>query len=176
MGKTHTKTLLIVDDEKDLREIIVKLCKELTPNVLSAANGKDALQIIRSGQVDAVLTDINMPNLTGLQLLAEVRAMGLETPFVILTGYGDRANTTEALRLGATDFLDKPFDDATVLKILGKALDFGIALKEAEAQIELAFANSKLPADKLIRLKKAKKSIWMMRKGMEIYTNIKKAS
>lgn len=176
MSSEKKRTLLVVDDEKELREGIAFLCEDLTPSVITAANGKEALQIVREGGIDAVLTDINMPAMTGLQLLAEIRYIGLDTPVVILTGYGDKANTSEALRLGATDFLDKPVEETALLTVMERALELGVALREVQEEVDKLYAQSDLPADRLVELKRAKKAIWMMRENMAIYSTKRKSS
>lgn len=156
--------LLIVDDEPELRELIKELCSELTSNILIAPDAMNALEIIREGNVDAILSDINMPSMSGLELLRELRGEGFETPFVILSGFGDKKNTLEALRLGATDFIEKPFDDDQLLFIMETALQLGVAINQTEAEIEILFNQFKGSAAEIEKLKKTRATL----------TNIKK--
>lgn len=169
MSLGNIRSLLIVDDEPELRNGLADLCLDLTSDVRTAANGQQAFDIIRTGSIDAVLSDIAMPIMNGLQLLAEVRYMGLETPFVFLTGYGDKTNTAEALRLGATDFLSKPVDENELLTIVDRALELGKTIREVEAELDRLYSASQLPADRLVHLKKTRRAIWMMRRGHAIY-------
>ncbi|MFN7262566.1 MAG: response regulator, partial [Pseudobdellovibrionaceae bacterium] len=109
--------ILIVEDEVDLREILASLLEEHADQVLQAGDGVEALEIIKNNRVHAILTDINMPKKTGLQFLAEIRKAGIEIPVVIMSGYGDRVNTIEALRLGALDFFDKPVRETVLVEV-----------------------------------------------------------
>lgn len=159
------RCLLIVDDEPELRELIKDLCKELTSNILVAPNGLKALEIIREGNVDAILSDINMPIMSGLQLLTELRAEGFQTPFVILSGFGDKQNTLQALRLGAADFIEKPFDDDQLLFILDTALEIGFAINQTESEIEQLFNQFKGSVTEIEKLKKSRATLLNLKKA-----------
>lgn len=117
------ENLLIVDDEPDLRDVLAYVLADSVKTVQMASNGKEALPIIKTGKIDVVLSDINMPEMNGLELLAEVRRQGLDTPFVFLTAYGDAEKRAEAQRLGASDFLEKPFKKPHVIAAMQKAFD-----------------------------------------------------
>jgi YesN/AraC family two-component response regulator len=127
MEKFENSTLLIVDDEPFLRDLLASKLQVFGAKILTAENGQVALDIIKNNQIDAVLTDIEMPVMTGIELLVKIRELGLLTPVVILTGVGDQATTLTALRLGATDFLDKPFDSKVIHDVMAKALEIGVA-------------------------------------------------
>lgn len=118
--------LLIVDDEADLREVLSATLGDAFPNYTLAKDGQEAFELLKSSKFHAVLSDINMPRMTGLELLREVRAMGLTTPFVILTAYGDKQKAVDALKLGAFDFLDKPWNNENLFDIVGRALELGL--------------------------------------------------
>jgi CheY-like chemotaxis protein len=162
-------SLLIVEDEARIREILSEILAEYSTQVQVASNGKEALGLIKAGTVDVILSDINMPVMNGLELLAQVRSMGMETPFVFLTAYSDKEKLTEALRLGATDFLDKPFNPPTVIEVIRKAFELSQAMKEVEQKTEELYASVNVPADERIRLKKMKRAVVMMRRAMKIY-------
>lgn len=158
-------SLLIVDDEPDLLDILSDALGPLNLRIQTALNGRDALKIVRSGDVDAVLTDINMPIMSGLQLLAECRQLGMQLPFVVLTAFGDKANVLEAIRLDATDFLEKPFRSSEVLTVIDRVIKFGVALRELDSMIEKLFEGSTLPPDEIARIKKFKKVVMGMKLG-----------
>lgn len=162
--------LLIVDDEDGIRNILSEILRESASSIQTASNGKEALSLIKAGLVDVVLSDINMPVTSGLELLAQVRSIGMETPFVFLTGYGDKEKAIEALRLGATDFLEKPFNPDFVIEVIRKAFELSQAMREVEEKTEKLFASLDVPADEKIRLQKMKQAVTMMRKAMKIYT------
>lgn len=127
MDKFEDATLLIVDDESFLRKVLVARLQDFGARILEAENGEEALKLIKTEVIDAVLTDIVMPKMDGLELLAKIREMGLMTPVVILTGVGDQTRALTALRLGASDFLDKPFESSVVREVMSRALKLGIA-------------------------------------------------
>ena len=120
------KNLLMVEDEPELREVLAELLEPSNIVVIPASNGKEALEIlVQRKDIDAILSDFKMPVMDGLTLLAEVRERGIETPFVLLTGFADKSNTITALRLRALDFLEKPFEPTELITRLGLATDLG---------------------------------------------------
>ncbi len=168
--------LLIVDDEPEILQTLVEILQPLCSEIKTASNGSEALEIFKSNEVDAVLTDIKMPKMTGLQFLAEIRSQFYHTPVVILTGHGDKENMLEALRLDATDLLEKPFSIEIVKETMSKALQLGRALREREIEIDKFLDDSNLPADQLARVKKMKKITSAMKLGFSIYTSKNKIS
>ncbi|MFB3785127.1 MAG: response regulator [bacterium] len=116
-------TILIVDDEKMIRDLLVAMLQESGQyRMLEADNGRDALEICISEEVDLVFTDLKMPVMGGMELLAELRRQKPEIPIVILTGFGRREDVIEALRLGASNFLLKPQEVELVATVAGKIL------------------------------------------------------
>lgn len=162
-------SLLIVDDEPGITHILNLLLKKHISQIKVASNGREALELVKAEHFDAVVTDINMPEMNGLDFLANVRYLGLETPFVILTAFADKENTREALRLGATDFVDKPFEPENIISILRKTVELGQLQKMIEAETEQMYNSSNLPADAKIRLRKIKQSIMMLKASYSIY-------
>lgn len=157
--------LLIVDDEPGIIEILSEILQPITSNIKTADNGRSALKIFETSQVDAILSDINMPTMNGLLFLTEVRQKSLLIPFVILTAFGDRENLLEALRLNATDFLEKPFNNADVIRVVKEALSFGVMLKEFEKELDQAYNHLPIPADEIIQKKNLKKALLGMKYG-----------
>ena len=161
--------LLIVDDEEDIQEILSEMLSKSAAIIRTASNGHEALSIIKSGAVDAVLSDINMPDMNGLELLFQIRNLHMDVPFVFLTGYADKVKSVEALRLGATDFLEKPFEQETVIEVMRKALELGIAIKDVAAETETLYMSQNIPPDQRLRLKRAKQAVMMMSRITKIY-------
>lgn len=161
--------LLIVDDEEDIRDILADIVKPLTENIKMASNGQQAVDLVKSGGIDAILSDINMPVMDGLEMLYTIREQGFETPVVFITGYADKNTAIEALRLGATDFLEKPFDNKLVNEVVGKVLLLAQALKEVEKETEGLYTEANIPVDKRHQLRKMKQSILLMSKAAKIY-------
>ncbi len=116
-------TILIVDDEQVIRDLMVDILSEDHDyELLTAEDGKTALDICTRRTVDLVFTDLRMPGMGGLRLLAELKKVSPETPVVIVTGYGRRDDAIQALRLGASNFLLKPNEVENVASIAEKIL------------------------------------------------------
>lgn len=163
------ESLLIVDDEADLRDALAEFLGPMIGKIQVARDGIEALALIHSGEIGVVLSDINMPKMSGLELLAKMRFLGLETPFIFLSAHVDMNKAVEALRLGATDFLEKPFDPDVVLDVVSKAMELSRALKEVEAETEKLYAAANIPVDQRIRLRKMRQSVVKLRKAAKIY-------
>lgn len=158
--KKHT--ILIVDDDSDILELLQEVFQHEGCNVITAPDGRAALAILRSTHgIDAVLTDIKMPHMSGITLMREARNDGLMVPFVVLSGFGDKAMVLEALRLGAYDFLDKPTPMDQVIKVMSQAVALGQtigslsnAIKDAETSADPALSKLKIlnQAGDIVRL------------------------
>jgi len=105
---TNHLTILVVDDEKNTREGLRWALEREEVTVLTAADGEEALEILRRESIDLVITDLRMPNLDGMGLLDAVKRECPGTAVVILTGHGTIENAVEAMKLGAYDYLIKP--------------------------------------------------------------------
>lgn len=126
------KKILIVDDEPLLIEIISDYLEGY--QVISAKNGKEGLEKVESEKPDLVISDINMPVMTGLKMLECLREKGINTPVIVVTGYGDKEKMRDAWRLGAYDFLDKPIDPDNLIHVVDAALKYGIDFNESKKQ------------------------------------------
>jgi DNA-binding NtrC family response regulator len=126
---TMISRLLIVEDEIDLRQSMVDFLANDKLEIVQASNGLEGLERATQEQFHAIVCDINMPKKTGLEFLAELRAKGDPTPFVIVSAHSDRKSTLEALRLGAFDFIDKPFDVQQLIRVVGQALEVGAQIQ-----------------------------------------------
>ncbi len=109
-----TPDLLIVDDSLAIRKILQRTLRQAgfnLGNVYEAGDGQEALDVLRNHKVDLVLTDVNMPNMDGLQLLGHVKSNEewKEVPVFVISTEGGQSKVIEAVRLGATGYLRKPF-------------------------------------------------------------------
>jgi two-component system response regulator FlrC len=102
--------ILIVEDDASLREALVDTLELSRYRVLIAQDGVEALGVLREHAVGLVITDVQMPNMTGLQLLHEIKAEWPHVPVLLMTAYGVIAQAVEAMREGACDYLVKPFE------------------------------------------------------------------
>lgn len=116
-------TILCVEDEDDIRTLLVEEISEAGFTTLEATNGKQALQLITSKWPDIVVCDITMPEMNGHQLFAEIQMNHEQLaniPFIFLTALSDKENMVTALKAGAADYLTKPVDfDLLMAKIQG---------------------------------------------------------
>ena len=103
-------TVLIVDDQEDLRFTLSQIVTKQGYNATSAANGRDALDIVRSSIVDLVFLDIGLPDGSGIDLIHNIKEIGDDIDIVMLTGINEAKTAVEALRAGAVDYIVKPFD------------------------------------------------------------------
>lgn len=116
-------TILVVDDSEFLRMRVTKALNQMGYTTLEADNGLNAVQKFQVGHPDVVLLDITMPEMDGLGALKEIRGVDAGAKVIMLTAIGQESVVLEALRLGATDFVVKPFDLTRVLTAINKALD-----------------------------------------------------
>lgn len=171
----QSKKILLVDDEFDLLDILKIDIESLGFETITANNGQEALNImkqVKAGQIwiDAILSDINMPILNGLGFLKELRNIGLDTPFVFFSGYGDKEKTIEALRLGALDFLEKPYDPDMLLSTMKKAAELGSMMRQIESELEVLVKNSHIPEEDIEKYKKAQREMLKIKKMNDIYS------
>ncbi len=114
--------ILIVDDESEMRSALAHALTRGGFNVESAASGNDALLKIKKDPISLVITDIKMPEMSGMEVLGAVKKISPQIPVIVITAYGSIHNAVEAMRAGAADYLLKPFSfetlEATVKKVL----------------------------------------------------------
>jgi two-component system chemotaxis response regulator CheY len=121
----HMATILSVDDSASMRQMVAFTLKGAGYTVIEAVDGSDALQKAQGGKADLVLTDVNMPNMDGISLVKELRALPdyKFTPILLLTTESGVDKKTEGKKAGATGWLVKPFNPdqllATIKKVLG---------------------------------------------------------
>jgi len=118
------KTILVVDDSKTVRESLKFFLKEGGYNVLEGADGREALEVLKSSKADLVITDVNMPNLDGLGLIEELRKSSDNkfTPILVLTTESQQSIMEKGKALGATGWIVKPFDSEKVLAVIRKVI------------------------------------------------------
>ena len=115
--------ILIVDDELSMRELLERVFRKEGYNVNVAENGIRALELIRANDFDLVISDVKMPNLGGMQLLMQCRETSPDTMVILMTAYATIDKAREAFKLGADDFVEKPFDIDELKLVVKKALE-----------------------------------------------------
>ncbi|MBM7095560.1 MULTISPECIES: response regulator [Alteribacter] len=104
------KKLLIVDDQYGIRVLLHEVFEKDGFDTYDASNGKQALSIVRDKNPDLVLLDMKIPGMDGLEILREMKKMGVETNVIMMTAYGELEMINEAKKLGALAHFAKPFD------------------------------------------------------------------
>jgi two-component system chemotaxis response regulator CheY len=120
-----TSTILVVDDSTAMRSLLAATIETLgSVKIVQAANGFEALRMLPREQIDLILTDINMPDINGLELLSFVRKNPLyrELPVIIISTEGSRTDIERGLSLGANEYLVKPFIPQTLLELVQRLL------------------------------------------------------
>ncbi|MFC2289393.1 MAG: sigma-54-dependent transcriptional regulator [Treponema lecithinolyticum] len=126
-------TVLIIDDEKNIREGLAAALEMEGYTVALAADGKQGLARMVKGDIDLVITDLRMPEVSGEQVLAKVAAENPGVPVIVLTGHGSIDSAVEAMRNGAYDFLTKPLNLDQLILIVKRALESReLAIKHRE--------------------------------------------
>ena len=119
---TRTNRILVVDDEQKMRRLLEMALRGLGHEVVQARDGQEALEQFENQTFDLVLTDMRMPRMDGLAFLRRLREQGRDVPVVVLTAYGTVESAVEAMKLGAVDYIIRPFEMATVELAVTRAL------------------------------------------------------
>jgi two-component system chemotaxis response regulator CheY len=116
------KIALVVDDSKTMREMVSFTLRKAGFDIIEAEDGKLALDAIANKKVNVIVTDLNMPNMNGLQLIKALRSTSAYamTPILMLTTEGDGFKKLEGKNAGATGWLVKPFDPMRLIQIINK--------------------------------------------------------
>jgi two-component system response regulator FixJ len=129
----------VIDDDEALRESLAFLLRTADIEAKSYASAAAFLDALPLKGLTCIITDVRMPGLSGIDLLRRVKELGIEVPVIVITGHGDVPLAVEAMRFGAVDFLEKPFDDEILLQSVRAALrqQAGAAKRQSErAEIE----------------------------------------
>jgi len=130
--------VLVVDDEQDIRSALRRILEYEGLGVVEASSGPEALEQIGRREPDAVLLDIKMRGMDGLEALAELRRGRPDLPVVMISGHGTISTAVEATRLGAFDFMEKPLERERVLLVLRNAIEQR-RLREENRELKLGF-------------------------------------
>ena len=115
-------TILVVDDEKNIRDALVKILNKEGYNTLSAAEGKEALGILREKDVNLILTDLKMPAMDGLELLTACKMIKPNVEVILISAYGTIEKAISAIKDGAYDFIVKPFKRSALIEVVNRAI------------------------------------------------------
>ncbi len=124
------KNILVVDDESSMRKNILDILTSEGFKVYEAENGIVGIEMVKKYDFDLVLLDFNMPGMDGFEALSEIKKINQDLPVVILTAYGTNERVIEAMKNGAYDYMEKPFELSEFLLIVERALNYLELLSE----------------------------------------------
>ncbi|WP_054033362.1 sigma-54-dependent transcriptional regulator [Desulfatitalea tepidiphila] len=122
--------ILLIDDDEGLNHFLSRFFKRKGYDVTSCLNGRTALETIAREPFDLILLDYKMPGQNGLDILKEIKSAQVKTPVVIMTAYGNTDTAIEAMKRGAYDYLNKPFERDELSRIVAEALELNRQMKE----------------------------------------------
>ena len=122
--------ILLIDDEQSIIETLSILLKKEGFEVLSALSGTEGLERFGETQPDLVLTDVRMPKVSGVDVLEAIRERDPTTPVVLMTAQASLQSAIQAVNLGATHYVQKPFSNDELVTILRRSLDIGRVERE----------------------------------------------
>src|SRR5258705_89708 len=154
------KNILIVDDEKSQREILELILTEEGYEVTTASSGEAAIKFAKDRRFDLALTDLKMTGMDGLELLQHLLVLDSSIIVILLTAHGSIESAKEALRRGAFDYLEKPYDKKALLDTIDRALDRLDAIDS-----EIISASPKMEAVKKMILKVARSNSTVLVRG-----------
>jgi len=129
---TEERIILVIDDEASIRRNISDLLKPLNYTVITAGNGEEGIEKFIQESPGLVILDINLPGKDGLQVLEELKATQREIPVIMFTAFGTSERAIKAMKAGAYDYIEKPFELDEFLLIVERAFQFGNLLKEVQ--------------------------------------------
>src|SRR5688572_11883374 len=122
LASTTERRILLVEDEESLRHALSKSLKRMGWQVEAASTGREAVERLRAGPFDAVVTDVRLPDLSGLDVVAFATETTPTTPVVVMTAFGTVETALVAMKRGARDFVTKPFETSALVAILEREI------------------------------------------------------
>ena len=126
-------TILVIDDDDQLRLSFCKLLKEENYTVISAASGEAGIDIVRGTLLDLVILDMRLPGMNGMETFKEIRKIDTKLPVIIVTAYGTTDIAIEATKMGAYDYVLKPFEVPEMLTLIRQAIEAGYFMRSPVA-------------------------------------------
>lgn len=152
--------ILVVDDEESVRYSFKKLLREPDYKVITARNGSEALELMQAESPDLIVLDIEMPVMSGLEALQQIKNISPKTPVLMITAYGSSERVITAMKHGAYEYLEKPFDIPRMKALIDEALEAGRLMNR-----EVVLATQEmgdLTADRIIGNSPAIKEVYKM--------------
>jgi len=125
----------VIDDDDAVRHSLEFLLKTAGIEARGFESAKAFLEILPQIKSGCIITDVRMPEITGIDLLRRVKESGVDIPVIVITGHGDISLAVEAMKIGAVDFLEKPFDEALLVASVRSALNKDASTARQKAEI-----------------------------------------
>ena len=145
--------VLVIDDEKDICDLIKKVLTQEGWSVLTALDGESGLEIVEEEKPDIVLLDLKMPKMDGVEALRRIRRIDKNIVVIIITGYGTMDTARMAMKLGAFDYITKPFDLNHVLTVIKDGLKLSLRAIADKMKEKEILKSARLLQARLSRLK-----------------------
>jgi len=131
--------ILIIDDEIIIRKLFTRLLTREKYRVLTASNGKKGIETVKKEKLDLVILDLKMPEMDGIEALKRIKEINKNIRVIIITAFGTIKSASDALNLGADDFISKPFDIAKIRTTIKNVLK----MKKLASEVEELRSNLK---------------------------------
>src|SRR3954447_6174968 len=136
--------ILIVDDQDMMRDSLAAILAREGHEIIAANDGNIAIGRLSSTKIDLVITDLKMPKMTGIELLAEVKKLKPDVPVILMTAFASVQTAVEAMKLGAYDYIQKPFDGDEIKLLVDRTLEHNRLIRE-NAALRTSIAESCAP-------------------------------
>jgi DNA-binding NtrC family response regulator len=137
--------ILVVDDQDMMRDSLAATLVREGHEVIAATDGAAAVTRLNGGKFDMMITDLKMPKMTGIELLAEAKKLRPEMPVVLMTAFATVSTAVEAMKLGAYDYIQKPFDGDEIKHLVDRTLEHNRLIRENQALRSMAEVSSPRP-------------------------------
>lgn len=123
--------ILVVDDEVDMLALLAMIISEKTDHKVTTTNNPlEVVQFVKEREYDLIISDLKMPNMDGIELIAEIRKVDQYIPILVITAYGSIESAEDAINKGAYDYITKPFRKEQILIAIDRALEWKNMRKE----------------------------------------------
>src|SRR6516164_8964631 len=119
---SETGIVHVIDDDEAVRESLIFLLRTAGLEVKGHVSATDFLEVLTTVELGCIISDVRMPGISGIDLLRRLKELNIAVPVIVMTGHGDVPLAVEAMKFGAVDFLEKPFDDEVLLASVQSAL------------------------------------------------------
>lgn len=137
MENTFNAKVLLVDDEEEFISTLSQRLETRDLNVTTASSGQEAVELTDQQDFDAILLDITMPGMDGIETLKRIKEKHPEAEIIMLTGHGSIASTVEAMKSGAEDYLEKPVDMPELLAKIKEARDKHVLILQRQSKEQI---------------------------------------